>query len=148
MKPLRKVLVILATVLCIAGIMVSSLALREHYNTGTSPCDINEVWDCGTVNHSPFAVWHGVPVAVLGIVGYALLAILVWRFPWVTVAGALVGLIFSLHLTWIEWKELLVWCIYCVSSQVIIVLVFLLSLITALVRQREPRPAAPGAKPG
>ena len=39
-----------------------------------------------------------------------------------------VGLLFSLRLTWIEWKVLGVWCIYCVSSQVIIALVALLAL--------------------
>ena len=44
-------------VLAVLGIIVSSLALREHYREyGDSPCSINERWDCGLVNHSPFAV--------------------------------------------------------------------------------------------
>jgi vitamin-K-epoxide reductase (warfarin-sensitive) len=127
----------LIAILCVAGIVVASLALREHYNTGTSPCSINDVWDCGTVNHSPYAVIHGVPVAAIGIAGYALLAILVWRFPWITAAGALIGLSFSLRLTWIEWKDLLVWCLYCVSSQIIIAVIFVLSLIRAWLERRE-----------
>ena len=55
--------------LAILGIIVSSLALHEHYNTGVSPCDINERWDCGIVNHSPFALFFGVPVAIIGIAG-------------------------------------------------------------------------------
>lgn len=136
---IRKTLVVLITILCLVGIVVASLALREHYNTGTSPCDINEKWDCGAVNHSPYAVLYGVPVAAVGIVGYLLIGILVWRFPWLTVVAALGGLAFSLRLTWIEWKELLVWCIYCVSSQVIIAMVFLLTVIAALLYQREPK---------
>jgi vitamin-K-epoxide reductase (warfarin-sensitive) len=83
---------------------------------------------------------------VIGIAGYALIAILVWRFPWITVVAALGGLIFSLRLTWIEWKELLVWCIYCVSSQGIIVVVFLLTLIAAWLypRERSVTPQATG----
>jgi uncharacterized membrane protein len=127
----------LITILCIAGIVAASLALREHYNTGTSPCSINDVWDCGAVNHSPYAMIHGLPVAVIGIAGYALLAILVWRFPRITAAGALTGLIFSLRLTWIEWKDLLVWCLYCVSSQILITIIFVLSLITVWLARRE-----------
>ena len=44
-------------VLAVLGVIVSSLALREHYRTyGDSPCSINERWDCGVVNHSPFAM--------------------------------------------------------------------------------------------
>lgn len=133
----RTVLDTLITILCVAGIVVASLALREHYNTGISPCNINDVWDCGIVNHSSYAATYGVPVATIGIVGYALLAILVWRFPWIAAAGALIGLIFSLRLTWVEWKVLLVWCLYCVSSQIIIAIVFLLTLMKAWFSRQE-----------
>ena len=49
--------------LAVLGIAASVLALREHYRTDTSPCSINEKWDCGIVNHSPYAVLWGVPVA-------------------------------------------------------------------------------------
>jgi uncharacterized membrane protein len=48
--------------------VVSALALREHYRTDTSPCSINERWDCGIVNHSPYATLGGIPVAVIGII--------------------------------------------------------------------------------
>jgi hypothetical protein len=41
--------------LAVLGIAASGLALREHYRTDTSPCSINEKWDCGIVNHSPCA---------------------------------------------------------------------------------------------
>ena len=65
---MRYILVILALV----GITASSLALREHYRSeGDSPCSINDRWDCGIVNHSPYAVIGGVPVAVIGIDGMA-----------------------------------------------------------------------------
>jgi vitamin-K-epoxide reductase (warfarin-sensitive) len=42
--------------LAVLGLIASSLALREHYRTDTSPCSINDKWDCGIVNHSPYAV--------------------------------------------------------------------------------------------
>ena len=132
-----KVLTVLIVVLCLAGVIVASLALGEHYNTGSSPCSINDVWDCGVVNHSPYAVLRGIPVAMIGIVGYSLLAVLAGRFPRITAALALGALIFSLRLTWIEWKSLGVWCIYCVTSQIIIAVIFLLTVIAALLSTRR-----------
>lgn len=127
--------------LCLAGVVTASLALREHYNTATAPCAIDEVWDCGAVNHSPYAVFHGVPVALIGILGYALLAALAGRFPVITALGALLGMGFALWLTWIEWKVLEAWCIYCVTSQGIIAAILLLSVVAALVSRRKRRAA-------
>lgn len=132
-----KYFTILLVALSLAGTVDSSLALREHYNTGTSPCSINDVWDCGTVNHSPYAVLYGVPVAIIGIVGYALLGALAGRFPWITAAVALGGMIFSLRLSWIEWKQLGTWCIYCVTSQGIITATFILAFIAAVLSRRK-----------
>ncbi len=120
---MRWVLIVLAVV----GVAASSLALREHYRTDTSPCSINERWDCGIVNHSPYAVFHGVPVAVIGIAGYLLLGLLAagkaypWMLPLVTVA-----LVFAIHLADIEKFVLGVWCVYCVISLGVITLITLL----------------------
>ena len=69
-------------ILALIGIAASALALREKYRPyGESPCDINDRWDCGIVNHSPYAVFpkgseHGIPVAIIGIAGYLLLGAL------------------------------------------------------------------------
>lgn len=130
---MARFLTALIVLLCLAGVLTASLALGEHYNTNPSPCSINDRWDCGIVNHSPYALIRGVPVALVGILGYALMGALAGRFPILTAILALGGLIFSLRLTSIEWKILGVWCIYCVSSEVIIALVFLLSVIGAWV---------------
>ena len=120
-------------VLALLGIIVSSLALREHYRVGDSPCDINDKWDCGVVNQSVFAVIAGVPVAAIGIVGYFLLGILALkRWYRLMVLATLVALAFSLYLTHIERDVLRVWCIYCVCSLGIISLFTLLSIGTML----------------
>jgi vitamin-K-epoxide reductase (warfarin-sensitive) len=126
-----KLLTLFIVVLSLSGVVVSSLVLREHYTTESSPCNINDVWDCGTVNHSPYAAIHGISVAMIGILGYALLAVLAGRFPWTSAVLALGAFVFSLRLTWIEWRLLGVWCIYCVTSQIIILLIFLLTVIAA-----------------
>jgi vitamin-K-epoxide reductase (warfarin-sensitive) len=127
----RSLLTILIVILCLGGVVVSGLALGEHYNTKPSPCSINDKWDCGIVNHSPYAVLRGIPVALIGSVGYALIAALAGRRPRITAILAFFAVLFSLRLTWIEWKILGVWCIYCVTSQGIIASVFLLSLFAA-----------------
>ena len=132
-----KTLTLLIVVLCLIGTVVASLALREHYNTEASPCSINERWDCGIVNHSPFAAMKGVPVAIIGILGYTLLAALAGRFPLVTAAAAVGGLAFSLRLTWIEWKVLETWCIYCVTSQSVIAAITVLAVVAAIVDRRK-----------
>ena len=120
----------LIVLLALAGMVVSSLALKVHYDTGSEPCRINDKWDCGVVNHSPYATIYGVPVAAVGIAGYLLLAILGFlrKRGWLLVA-ALVGLGFALYLTNIEAHVLEVWCLYCVISQAIIAVLTLLALI-------------------
>jgi len=127
---MRWVLIVLAVV----GIVASSLALREHYRTDASPCSINERWDCGIVNHSPYAVLFGIPVAVIGIAGYLLLGILAFQKAYrLMLAAALGGLGFALYLAHIESAVLGVWCIYCVISLGVISVVSLLVLGTVAV---------------
>ena len=131
-------------VLAVAGIVVSSLALREHYRTDASPCSINERWDCGIVNHSPYAMLFGIPVAVIGIAGYLLLGVLAFVKAYrLALVAALGGLGFALYLAHIEDAVLGVWCIYCVISLGIISLLSLLVLATVMVRlfSRRQEPA-------
>ncbi len=151
----------LIALLAIAGVVAASLALREHYRTEASPCSINEKWDCGTVNKSPYAVIGGlvphqeqigvpaekrsglarlgdIPVADVGIAGYILLALLALAKRWrLLVAAAVPALAFSLYLTHIEKDKLEVWCIYCVISLGIISLLTLLSLIALGMNSRK-----------
>lgn len=117
------------TLAALAGVVVSTLALRIHYSTDTQPCSINEKWDCGVVNHSPYSEFAGLPVAAIGIAGYLAMAVLALAGRRTIVAVlAIVGLLFALYLSHIERDVLMVWCLYCVISQGIILLLTLLSL--------------------
>jgi vitamin-K-epoxide reductase (warfarin-sensitive) len=141
-EAMRYVLVALAAV----GIVASTLALREHYRTeGDSPCSINERWDCGIVNHSPYAMLAGIPVAALGVAGYLLMGALAWRRAYrILLAAALAGLAFSLYLAHIEAHVLGVWCIYCAISLGTISLITLLSLGTTVAELfRKPSAVSP-----
>jgi vitamin-K-epoxide reductase (warfarin-sensitive) len=128
--------------LTLLGFIASGLALREHYRTDSSPCSINERWDCGIVNHSPFAMLAGVPVAAIGMAGYVFLAVLALKRAYRLFLGAaLVGLAFSLYLAHVEAHILGVWCVYCVASLTAISLLTLLSFGTIIVS----RPRSAGA---
>jgi vitamin-K-epoxide reductase (warfarin-sensitive) len=134
----------LLAILALSGMVVSALALREHYRTDTSPCSINERWDCGIVNHSPYATLGGIPVAVIGIAGYFLLGVLALRRAYRSLlAAALPGLAFSLYLAHIEAHVLGVWCVYCVASLGVISAISLLALGTTIIRLIRKNPATP-----
>jgi len=132
----------LIAILALAGAVVSALALQVHYSTATEPCDINAKWDCGIVNHSPFAEVLHIPVAALGIVGYlAMGGLALARRRRMLAALALIALGFSLYLTYIEKYVLEVYCIYCVTSLGIIVLTTALSLVWAIKAGSAKQPA-------
>ena len=135
---------ILLALLATLGIIVSSLALRVHYSNDVEPCDINARWDCGVVNHSRFAVVnlgpvHGLPVAVLGIAGYALLlALALVGLRKLLLVSAAAGFCYAAYLTHIERDLLKVWCLYCVCSQGVIALLTLASAGWVAMGRREP----------
>ena len=124
--------------LAVLGIVFSSLALREHYNTGDSPCHINDKWDCGEVNHSKYAEFLGIPVAIIGIAGYLGLGIMAFRGAYrFVLAASVLGLGFSLYLAHIEKDVLRTWCIYCVGSLGVISVMTLLALATNVFAGRK-----------
>jgi len=94
------------------------------------PCAVTEKFDCGAVNHSRFAVFpprtfdedpksgHHIPVATLGIVGYALILVLVLMERWwLVLYAAQIGFLLAAFLSYIEAFVLEKWCIYCLWSQ-------------------------------
>jgi vitamin-K-epoxide reductase (warfarin-sensitive) len=142
---MKYILILLALI----GITASSLALREKYRPyGEAPCDINDHWDCGIVNHSPYAVFprgseHGIPVAVIGIAGYLLLGVLAFLRRYGTMLILSVpALGFALYLAHIEEHILGVWCLYCAISLGTISLMTLLLVIAVVIRVfRKPATA-------
>ncbi|MGA9063601.1 MAG: vitamin K epoxide reductase family protein [Terracidiphilus sp.] len=122
--------------LSLAGMVVSALALQVHFSTATEPCSINERWDCGIVNHSPYSEVFHIPVAAIGIAGYLLLGILaLGRRRILLIIAAILGSSFALHLSGIEKNILQVWCLYCVISQCIIALITLLAAVWLIVAE-------------
>ena len=114
-------------ILAVCGIVVSSESLRHHYATSKSSfCDIGEMLNCDIVNRSAYSSILGIPVALIGILGYAALAglAIVYRerreTPPMLFGAAAAGLAFALYLTYIEARVLGVYCILCLSSLALI----------------------------
>lgn len=142
-KAVRRVLVSIA-VLALAGIAVSSLSLYHHYGTSqTTYCDFGESFNCDIVNRSTYSTVLGVPDALIGILGYAGLFALatVYRAkaeaPLMLLIASVAGLSFALYLTYIEAFVLATWCILCLSSLTLIVLITGLSSFLAASAMRR-----------
>ena len=109
--------------LSVAGIGVSSVSLYHHYGTSKSSyCDFGANFNCDMVNRSIYSEVAGVPVALIGVLGYCgLLSLATLYFrkkdaPVFLLMGSLAGLAFALYLTYIEGFVLAVWCVLCLSS--------------------------------
>jgi uncharacterized membrane protein len=134
MNPLANRLMALVALLAVGGIVVSSVSLRHHYETSkTAFCDIGGNFNCDIVNRSSYSSIKGIPVALIGMLGYAALVGLATVYrerretPALLFLGALCGLTFSSYLTYIEGWVLGAWCIVCLSSLVLIAAITLVS---------------------
>lgn len=121
-------------VLAVCGVIVSSVSLQHHYaRSKTAFCDIGETFNCDIVNRSEYSSILGIPVALIGMLGYAALAGLATVYrdrretPSLLFGGAVAGLAFALYLTYVEGHILGVWCILCLSSLTLIALTTVLS---------------------
>ncbi len=132
----RNRLMSLVGILAVCGVAVSSVSLQHHYATSkTAYCDIGETFNCDIVNRSEYSSILGIPVAFLGMLGYAALAGLATVYrdrretPALLFGGAAAGLAFALYLTYIEARVLGVWCILCLTSLALIAATTLLSAV-------------------
>ncbi len=142
-KTARLILLAIA-VLSGAGTALSSVSLHQHYAKDQSTyCDFGESFNCDIVNRSTYSAVLGVPVALIGVLGYlALLALAtVYRTkaetPAMLLIGSLGGLGFALYLTYIEKFVLATWCILCLSSLTVILAITLLCGVLVLERRAD-----------
>jgi uncharacterized membrane protein len=142
-------------VLTLLGLCVASYVTYVHYAGIKPACTAGE--SCTKVQTSRYAELAGVPVALIGLLGYiAILGSLLapdedrWRF--VTAALTLGGFGFSAYLTYRELFSIHAICEECASSAVIMTIMMFLSVYRYLrgdvdTRADEQAQAAESAEP-
>ena len=128
----------------ILGLLVSIYMTIYKLTDNASMCIGNG--GCSVVNNSIYAEVHGVPVAVIGMIGYAaLLAVfyLETRGGYFNENGtlllfgmALTGFLFTVWLIYVEIALIKALCPFCLTSQISMTIIFILSIIR-LVRQPQ-----------
>jgi uncharacterized membrane protein len=135
-----KWLVRISVALVIAGLLVSIYMTVYKLTSNDAMCLGSG--DCSTVNASRYSEVYGIPVAVLGIVGYA--AILVVHFlehrsaffkqnaALLIFGMALTGFLFTVYLIYVEIALIKALCPFCIASQVTMTIVFVISVIRVI----------------
>ncbi len=133
--------------LSVIGLGISGYLTYIYTSGGIAVC--GESGGCATVQNSPYAWIVGIPIPTLGAVAYLLLivlGILAMReserretYLLALFGVALVGLLFSGYLTYLELFVIAAICRWCVASAVVQLIIFLLSLLA--VRQASPQQA-------
>ncbi|HEY4870084.1 MAG TPA: vitamin K epoxide reductase family protein [Candidatus Dormibacteraeota bacterium] len=113
------------------GLGVASYLTYVHYSGAPIAC--LKGGGCETVQHSVYSKLVGVPVALIGLIGYV--AILAWLLApenettrFATVAFTLVGFGFSAYLTGRELFSIHAICPWCVSSAIIMMVLMCLAI--------------------
>ncbi|MGB8982998.1 MAG: vitamin K epoxide reductase family protein [Anaerolineales bacterium] len=132
----------LAIALTIIGLLIATYMTIYSITSNDTMCIGSK--DCSVVNASRYSKLYGIPVAVLGIAGYAaILAVLLLeqRIPFLQQNGSLVffglslaGFLFTLYLIYVEVALIKAYCPFCIASQSAMTLIFILSVIR-VVRQ-------------
>lgn len=120
-------------VLSLAGVFLAFYLVANNLGwTPPIPCGTG---DCGIVQSSRYA-WVGpIPVSAIGLGGYLALFVLSLLglqesnahsrlIPSLLFGGALLGVLYSAYLTYLEAAVIKAWCRYCVASAILMAVVF------------------------
>lgn len=131
----------LIQLLSVPGIVLAYYLWLYHESKVFPACAVGGLWDCGQVSgpSAQYSSIAGVPVALIGLLGYVAIFLLIWLRDWlplldqympelmVGVVG--LGFAFTIFLTAVEAFVLGAFCQYCLVSAVIITVMFVLSLL-------------------
>ncbi len=125
-------LLLLIAVLAAFGIVTSAYLAWQWYEAATSSwCDLGSYFSCTKVRESPYAAVAGIPTAVVGVVGFAILFILAalalrgigrigpWSLDRWFLFFAILGALTGIGLTFVEIFVIQAICILCVLGFVL-----------------------------
>ena len=137
-KRLRQII----TVLAIIGLLVSIYMTIYKFTNNDAMCIGSS--GCSQVNSSPYSEINGIPVALLGVFGYASILLLLFlerrpglfeEYGTMLLFGvSLMGFLFTLYLIYLEVAVIGYYCPFCLTSQAVMTIIFIISVIR-LVRQ-------------
>lgn len=137
-KRLRQITIALT----IIGLLVSIYMTIYKVTNNESMCVGSS--GCSEVNASRYSEINGIPVAVLGVLGYAAILALLFleQRPGIFQQNgtmmffgiSLLGFLFTLYLIYLEIALIKAYCPFCLTSQAVMTFIFIISVIR-LVRQ-------------
>lgn len=135
LQPLPTRLTIVILVVALLGFTDAAYITIEHFRGVIPPCTL--VSGCETVLTSPYANIFGMPVSLLGMIYYLVIAVGVFAYldsrktsilKW-TLSLTVIGLIMSVWFIIVMAFIVQAWCLYCLGSAVSSVLLFILANI-------------------
>lgn len=121
----------------LVGVLISAYMTAYSFGmVGTIACGTG---GCEVVQNSPWAVFLGVPVPIIGLIGYGLLLFTALlglqprfaddrRISLLLMAAASIGAAFSAYLTYLEASVIHAWCRWCIISAILAGLILLFTL--------------------
>lgn len=125
------------------GLGAASTSSYVHYKLLTeqnysSFCDVSATVSCTQAYLSPYGSFWGVPVALFGVLFFALVLLLVAMggrdkapardsIPAYVFAISTVGLAFILYLAWASYTQLHTFCLLCATTYVSVIAIFIIS---------------------
>jgi uncharacterized membrane protein len=126
-------------VIALIGLGIAAYLTYVHY-AGLHPLCLAS-GGCEKVQSSHWSKLAGIPVATIGLVGYAAILALLFVPGEIGLAGtalvALVGFGFSAYLTWVELARIHAVCQWCVASAILMTLLAVLSVVRLLTAEEQ-----------
>jgi uncharacterized membrane protein len=128
--------------------LIAYYLLLYHNGVLFTTCGVSELFDCGKVSGpgSPYSSIGPIPVALIGMLGYASIFLAVWLGNWSSqieeympeLLFGLVGLamLFTIGLTLLELAVIHAFCQFCLYSATIVLVMFILA-ISLIISQKQ-----------
>jgi uncharacterized membrane protein len=133
----------IAMALTIPGIIIAAYLTWTHFSNTGIYC-VGGSGGCDIVQQSQYSAVAGIPVALLGLIGYlVILAVFILEEtqgplsengPILAFAFTLTGFLYSAYLTYLELFVIFAICQYCVASASIMAIIFGISIYRLILR--------------
>ena len=127
----------IAIALTIVGLLVSIYMTIYKVTSNEAMCIGSS--GCSEVNASRYSEINGIPVAVLGVIGYAAILGLLFieqrpgflqdNGSMIFFGISLIGFLFTVYLIYLEVALIKAYCPFCLASQAVMTIIFIISVI-------------------